>query len=102
MPGTGDDLKKVRTGDPLHVPAGAYNLGMEALAKYQAAKGPRTVHVKPPPPPNSSVILIKNGSGASVEKYGVLATGTPTFNATGAADLFLSDLLLGGTTPSSN
>lgn len=103
MPGTGDDLKQVRPGDPLRVPAGAYNLLMEVARAYSAHRGkPASAGSGSGSPNNPASILILNSGSNDVSKYGVLALGTPVNSGSSATDVFLSDLMMNGSTPSSN
>lgn len=103
MPGTGDDLKQVRPGDPLRVPAGAYNLLMEMARAYASGRGkPASQGSGPSSPHNSSTILVYNNTGTNVPQYGVLALDTPLNSGTSVIDLFLAGLVMNGITPSTS
>ena len=71
-----DPLKKVRTGDPLVVPAQAYNAFIDAARDFQQ----RTAHIGQTATPgyrSAGIVLVKNESGAARERFDVLGLGDP-------------------------
>ncbi len=71
-----DDLRKVRAGDPLRVPAGAYNAFVETAVDLRRRQGGRA------PMPGSlvdsmgrgmGVLLVRNDSDEEIEPYQALA-----------------------------
>jgi len=71
-----DPLKKVQSGDPLVVPAQAYNAFIDAAKDFQQ----RTRHVGQTATPgyrSAGIVLVKNESGAARERFDVLGLGDP-------------------------
>jgi xylulokinase len=73
-----DAMKKARTGDPLVIPAQAYNAFVDAAKDFQQ----RTRHVGQQATPgyrSASIVQVKNESGADRERFDVLGLGDPIF-----------------------
>ena len=71
-------IRKVRPGEPLRIPAGAYNAFVDAERKSRgvarvAGAGVPTSHTK------SHLILVRNASGSDVDRYGVIGIDGPIF-----------------------
>jgi hypothetical protein len=82
-----DHMKKVQSGDPLVVPAQAYNAFIDAAKDFQQ----RTAHIGQTATPgyrSASIVLVKNESGAARERFDVLGLGEPIIlpDAGGAAE----------------
>ena len=77
-PADGDNMKKVRSGDPLVVPAQAYNAFIDAAKDYRQ----RTAHVGQTATPgyrSAGIVLVKNESGEDRDRFDVLGLGDPIF-----------------------
>jgi hypothetical protein len=78
----GDDLRKVRPGDPLRIPARAYNAFVDAALETKRRQqdrrggelwdGGRSFI-------GGGVVAVRNDSGADLDRYHVLAVGEPLF-----------------------
>ncbi|HUX00612.1 MAG TPA: hypothetical protein VMY35_06475 [Phycisphaerae bacterium] len=92
----GDGLKPVRSGDPLRISARAWN-GMLGLLRQAggAARGPSIARA----PWRSGTCLVRNDSGADVDRWGVLGVAgvDPTYAED--ADAFANVPVLEGDTP---
>lgn len=74
----GDAMKKVRTGDPLVVPAQAYNAFIDAAKDFHQ----RTTHLGQQATPgyrSAGIVLVKNESGEDRARFDVLGLGDPIF-----------------------
>ena len=71
-----DHMKKVQSGDPLVVPAQAYNAFIDAAKDFQQ----RTRYVGQQATPgyrSAGIVLVKNESGADRLRFEVLGLGEP-------------------------
>jgi len=71
-----DHMKKVQSGDPLVIPAQAYNAFVDAAKDFQQ----RTRHVGQQATPgyrSASIVLVKNESGEDRDRFDVLGLGEP-------------------------
>ncbi|MGH9896441.1 MAG: hypothetical protein ACREA0_31480, partial [bacterium] len=69
---SGDSLRKVKSGDPLNIPASAYNAFVDAAVdlrqrQHNAAGDPQRLRR------DNDVILVLNSTGSTVNRFGVLA-----------------------------
>ncbi len=74
----GDAMKKVRTGDPLVVPAQAYNAFIDAAKDFHQ----RTANLGQQATPgyrSAGIVLVKNESGEDRARFDVLGLGDPIF-----------------------
>ena len=74
----GDDFRKVRSGEPLRIPARAYNAFVDAavdLRQRQADVGVEGAGV----PRQHGLIPVRNDSSADLERFHVLAIDEPLF-----------------------
>ncbi len=83
---SGDSLRKVRTGDPLNIPAGAYNAFIDAAVdlrqrQHNAAGDPQRLRR------DNDVILVSNSTGSTVGRFGVLAITDPIIDPSDALEL---------------
>ena len=100
-PGTGDSLKKVQSGQPLVIPASAYNafidaaldfrqrtayLGREAQASFQQA----------------SIILVRNDSGANRQRFEVLGVDGPIIDPSANEEEFKNRVALSCVAPAAD
>ncbi len=82
----GDSLRKVRTGDPLNIPAQAYNAFVDAAVdlrqrQHNAAGDPQRLRR------DNDVILVSNSTGSTVGRFGVLAITDPIIDPGDALEL---------------
>ena len=92
-----DSLAKVRSGQPMRIPASAYNAFVDAAkankgVKQDAKRGMRREQT-------GGVTLIKNTSGATIQRFGVLGVDGPVFLPSDSLDAFKRDVALTGSTP---
>jgi len=93
-----DALAKVRPGQPLRIPAAAYNAFVDAakatrgVAQNTAREAQREQ--------TRALTLIKNNSGATVPRLGVLGVDGPMFLPSDAPESFKRRAALTGSTPS--
>ena len=83
---SGDSLRKVRTGDPLNIPAGAYNAFVDAAVdlrqrQHDAAREPQRLRR------DNDVILLLNSTASTVNRFGVLGLTDPIILPTDALEL---------------
>lgn len=95
----GDELKKVQDGQPLAIPAAAYNAFIDATRKlkeleHQIQRG--LLNARGPQP---AVVLVKNNSGGAVGRFGVLGIDAPLITPTANLDTFKQQVVLIGSTP---
>lgn len=71
-----DAMKKVSTGDPLRIPAQAYNAFIDAARDFQQ----RTAQIGQQATPgyrSAGIVLVKNESGEARQRFDVLGLGEP-------------------------
>jgi hypothetical protein len=94
----GDNMKKVRTGDALDIPAATFNTFIDSARDFlqrqsdQNRQSGRDIR-------NSGIILMKNGSGSDRERFNVLGIKEPIINLSDNADAFKNRVALTGITP---
>ena len=96
MPST---LKKVRPGDPLEIPAAAFNTFIDVARAHlarQHARGRDAWRAFQ----QTGIVLVKNASGSDVGQYGVLGIDGPIITAADNEDEFRTRVALKGVTPS--
>ena len=74
-PGAGD-LRKVRPGDSLRIPAGAYNAFVDA-AQHARRIDPDTTVGRPQPNGREHLVLVRNESGEDLPRFGILGIDRP-------------------------
>jgi hypothetical protein len=91
-------LNKVNSGDPLRIPATAYNAFVEAALAHRQSQQNITGGSKTPLPSNAlNLVKVKNDSGTDVPQYGILGIGGSVFDpATAALDQWKTELVLSG------
>ena len=78
------NLNKVRSGDPLVIPAPAYNAFIDAAQDFRA----RTANLGQQATPvsrSSGIVMVKNESGTDRARFDVLGLGEPLFLPDGPA-----------------
>ncbi len=82
----GDSLRKVKSGDPLTIPAAAYNAFVDAAIdlrqrQHEESREPQRLRR------DNDVILVLNSTGSTVNRFGVLAITDPIIAPTDALEL---------------
>ena len=97
----GDHLRKVKTGDPLKLPARAFNTFIDTAEDFLNRQQDGGAFVAPLSH-DVTVVPVRNDSGADVARFGVVAiTGTMADVAT-QADAFKERVALVGAAPGSD
>jgi hypothetical protein len=73
---TGNHLRKVRTGDPLRIPARAYNAFVDAAQLAQRLNADAG-HDQALPQAREHLVLVRNDSGEDLPRFGVLGIAGP-------------------------
>ena len=94
----GDTLKKVKPGDPLVIPAAAYNTFVDAAREFLARQH-RQAQAGTPSGQHNCIILVRNDSGADRQRYQVLGIDWPIFDPAGDEEAFRNAPALSGVTP---
>ncbi len=73
---SGDALRKVKSGDPLRIPAPAYNAFVDAAIdlrrrQHEESREPQRLRR------DSDIILVRNDSGSTVPRFGILGLDAP-------------------------
>ena len=91
-------LNKVNSGDPLKIPATAYNAFVEAALAHRQSQQNVMGGMKPGLPSNAlNLVKVRNDSGADVPQYGILGIGGSVFDpATVGLDQWKTELVLSG------
>ena len=94
----GDHLKRVKSGDPLVIPASTFNLFIDAAQAHQAGQravggeGIRSLT-------RAGTVQVQNDSGADVGRFGVLGIDGPVIGPDDNLVEFQGRLTLSGVTP---
>jgi hypothetical protein len=94
----GDHLKKVKSGDPLVIPASTFNAFIDAAQAHQAqqralgAEGMRDFG-------HAATVRVRNDSGAAVDRFGVLGIDGPVIGPDANLVEFQGRPTLKGVTP---
>ncbi|MBN2581475.1 MAG: hypothetical protein JXL80_00295 [Planctomycetes bacterium] len=92
-------MKKVKSGDPLVIPAPTYNAFVDAAVdqkrRQQASSQTERAAFR-----QAGIVLVKNGSGADRLRFDVLGIDTPVITPTDNENAFKSKVVLNGSTPS--
>lgn len=91
-------LQKVKPGDPLVIPAGTFNTFIDAARDYLDRRHRTAVPMQPAARPNG-IVLVKNTSGAAVDRFGVLGLDVPIFTPTDSLASFLDRPAFRGVAP---
>lgn len=95
----GDPLKKVRVGEPLKIPAGAWNAFVDAARlvaanRHSSQSGPAALDR------DQITCLVQNNTGADVGQLAILALGSPLILPGDNEESFRRLITFGGSTPS--
>jgi hypothetical protein len=94
----GDAMKKVKSGDPLVIPAPTFNSFIDA-ARGHKAREQASGQAERPGFRQSGIVLVKNASGADRQRFDVLGIDTPVITPTDNEDAFKNKVVLSGSTP---
>ena len=93
-----DALKKVQSGQKLHIPAQAYNAFIDAAVDYRR----RTAHIGQKAEPTTrqaSIVLVRNDSGSNQNRLAVLGIDTPIIDPAANDNEFKNRVALSCVTP---
>jgi hypothetical protein len=90
-----DAFRKVKSGDPLVIPAAAYNAMLDAaIANMRSSSKPSQVRGE-----QSSHVLVRNETGYPLEQFEILGIEGPAFHPRNQPDAFQQTPVLRGVTP---
>ena len=94
----GDVLKKVKSGDPLRIPAQTFNVFIDMAKDYQGRKmqGGQFAQREFA---QSGIVLVKNSSLADCDRFAVLGIIGPLFDPSVNLESFKNKVILSGSTP---
>jgi len=93
-----DALRKVKSGDPLVIPAATFNTFVDAARNYlqrRQSQGGRAT----PSARDSGIVLAKNATGYDQDRFDVLGVDSPVITPTDNADEFKNRVTIDGVTP---
>ena len=93
-----DALRKVQAGQPLAIPASAYNAFVDAALDHRH-RASRVGREARPAFRQASIVLVRNDSGADRERFDVLGVGVPVIDPADGADAFKERVALAGVVP---
>jgi len=96
-----DHMKKVQSGNPLVIPAQAYNAFIDAAVDYRH----RTAHIGQKAEPSSrqaGIILVRNDSGSDQNRLAVLGIDTPIIDPASNDSEFKNRVALSCVTPAAD
>jgi len=94
-------LRKVRSGDPLVIPAAAYNAFIDAALDFRQ----RTAHLgqgAQPSFPQASIVLVRNDSGSNQNRMAVLGVEAPIIDPSANEEEFKNRVALSCITPAAD
>ncbi len=92
-------LAKVKSGDPLAIPAGTYNTFVDAAEDYLKRQTSRTRTPAPQDPSNGIVIPVLNSSGADRDRFDVLALTGVMYSEDVSEEAFYDQRAMTGGSP---
>ena len=96
-----DPLRKVQSGQPLAIPASAYNAFIDAAVDYRQ----RTAHIGGGAQPSfaqASIVLVRNDSGGNRQRFDVLGVDAPVIDPASNEEEFKNRLALACGTPAAD
>ena len=93
----GTTHQKVRPGDPLTIRADTFNSFIDA-AEYVRRQN-QTVRPQRTEPPSSGVILVRNDTGADLDRFSVMAIDSPLVSRGDSENEFLRIMSVSGVVP---
>jgi hypothetical protein len=94
-----DPLRKVQPGQRLRIPAAAYNAFVDAARDLRSRQRSSGSDVSSSPSDQAVTVLVKNASGADVNRFGVLGISQPLFDPADSPERFKTRLVLECITP---
>jgi len=94
-------LNKVRSGDPLVIPAATFNAFVDAARDHQERQRSATKDGLPDWR-QTGIVLVRNDSGADRERFDVLGVSGPVITPTDNADAFKERVAIKGVTPTTS
>lgn len=94
----GDTFKKVRPGERLRIPASAYNAFVDAARAHRTGGNIGTIDARPSMQ-QTGIVAIRNDSGSSIPRFGVLGVDGPLFQPGDSLEAFQRGIALVGSTP---
>jgi len=91
-------LRKVRSGDPLVIPAATFNAFVDAAQDFQGRQRSATQH-SAPDWRQTGITPVRNDSGADRARFDVLGISGPVITPTANADAFKERVALKGIVP---
>jgi len=91
-------LRKVRSGDPLVIPAATFNAFVDVARDYQERQRSATRDGLPDWR-QTGIVLVRNDSGADRQRFDVLGVAGTVIKPTDNADAFKERVALKGVTP---
>ena len=91
-------MQKVQTGQPLAIPASAYNAFVDAALDYRQ-RASRVGREARPAFRQASIVLVRNDSGSDRERFDVMGVGVPVIDPADGADAFKERVALAGVVP---
>ena len=96
-----DSLKKVQSGQPLVIPASAYNAFIDAALDFRQ----RTAHLGQGAQPSfsqASIVLVRNDSGSNQNRMAVLGVDTPIIDPSANEEEFKNRVALSCVAPAAD
>ena len=94
----GDTMKKVRTGDPLRIPAATFNTFIDAARDFQQRQR-NTVQLPQVSSASEGIVLVKNNSGADCPRFGILGVDGVLYDPVSNPERFKNSTAVVGVTP---
>ncbi|MDY7011158.1 MAG: hypothetical protein SVV80_10465 [Planctomycetota bacterium] len=93
-----DPLKKVKSGDPLVIPAQTFNTFIDAARDFKQRQR-ESAQTAQQTFRSSGIVLVKNASGYDQNRFAVLGIDSPVITPTDNEDEFKNRLALRGVVP---
>lgn len=93
-----DAMKKVQSGQPLVIPAGAYNAFIDTALDFRQ----RTTHLgqgQQPAFAQASLVLVRNDSGSDLDRFEILGIDAPVIDPVDNEEAFKNRVAVSGVTP---
>ncbi|MEX0744877.1 MAG: hypothetical protein WD118_04680 [Phycisphaeraceae bacterium] len=97
----GDTLKKVQTGQPLKIPAQAYNAFIDTARAHAQREQDRHRHASPPGS-GAGTVLVRNDSGEDRDRFDVLGLDAPLITPEDNLPQFTNHVALKGVLPTAD
>ena len=91
-------MKKVQSGQPLVIPAGAYNAFIDTALDFRQ----RTTHLgqgRQPSFAQASLVLVRNDSGSDLDRFEILGIDAPVIDPVDNEEAFKNRVAVSGVTP---